>query len=154
MGGRTTDKRIVQQRILTDELRVVVPAAHPWAKRKTVPVKDLTREPFIVREHGSGTRSALEESLAARGVNIAELNVVAELGSTEAMIQGIKNGIGVSILSSMAVAADVKAGTLKTLTLRNLQLTRVFYLTLLKGFSESPAGKAFREFIEAAFLNK
>lgn len=149
VGGRTADRRIVQQPFLTDEMRVVVPASHFWAGRKTVTVADLTQEPFIVRERGSGTRSALEESLAARGAGVEGLNVVAELGSTEAVVQGIKSGIGVSVLSSMAVAEDVRAGTLKTLTLRGIKLTRVFYLAFLRNRSQSPAADAFRKFIEA-----
>ncbi|ABW67962.1 selenium metabolism-associated LysR family transcriptional regulator [Desulfosudis oleivorans] len=149
VGGRTADRRIVQQPFLTDEMRVVVPASHPWAGRKTVAVADLAKEPFIVRERGSGTRSALEESLAARGAGIEGLNVVAELGSTEAVVQGIKSGIGVSVLSSMAVAADVRAGMLKALALRGVKLTRVFYLAFLRDRSQSPAANAFCTLIAA-----
>jgi len=72
-------------------------------------------------------------------------------GSTEAVIQGIKNGIGVSVLPFMAVSADVRAGTLKALVVRNVKLVRTFYLTFLKGHSESPAVRKFRDFLEAAF---
>ena len=74
------------------------------------------------------------------------------MAGTEAVVQGIKSGIGVSVLSSMAVTADVRAGTLKTLALRGVKLTRVFYLAFLRDRSHSPAATAFCKLIEAGRL--
>ncbi len=91
---------------------------------------------------------SIQNSLAQKGLNSKGLNVVAELGSTAAGIQGIKNKIGISILSKIAVAEELSAGRLKALTIDGLDLARKFYLTRHKDRSESPLSKAFIKFLK------
>ena len=74
------------------------------------------------------------------------------MGSTEAVIQGIKSMVGISILSPIAVVDELKAGTLKALTIKDLNLKRSFYLTWHKDRSASPLGKAFMDFIKKSQL--
>ncbi len=153
VGAKTNDKRIYQKKIIDDEMKLIVPAKHRWAEKNSINLKSLIQEPFIIRESGSGTLSSIQKSLSQKGLESSSFNVIAELGSTEAIIQGIKYGIGVSILSTIAVADDLKTGILKALTIRNLNLNREFYLTMHKDRSTSPLGKAFIDFIEKSILN-
>jgi DNA-binding transcriptional LysR family regulator len=150
VGARTGDKRIAQEKTITDDLRLIIPATHKWAKRNSVGMNDLLTEPFIIREKGSGTLASLDNSLKEKGKHISELNVVAELGSTEAVVQGIKGLIGVSILSPIAVSDELNAGTLKALTVKGIDLKRSFFLTWHKDRSLSPLGRAFMEFLRAS----
>lgn len=76
-----------------------------------------------------------------------QLNIVAELGSTAAVIQGIKSRVGISILSPIAVAEDLKAGTVSALEISGVNLKRSFYLTRHKERSPSPLCKTFMAFI-------
>jgi DNA-binding transcriptional LysR family regulator len=113
----------------------------------------MFKEPFIVRERGSGTLKSIKLSLKEKGYTSENLNIIAEMGSTEAVIQGIKSNVGVSILSTIAVAEELKAGTLKALTIKELNLTRSFYLITHKQRSPSPLCKAFIKFLKKEFIN-
>ena len=148
VGAKTRDQRIVQSQLINEEMRVIIPGSHKWADKTNIGIEALTREPFIIRENGSGTWISIQKKLAGRGLSGKSLNVVAELGSTEAVVQGIKSNIGISILSPIAVAEELSAGTLKALMIDGLNLERKFYLIRYKNRSESPLGKAFRKFIE------
>jgi DNA-binding transcriptional LysR family regulator len=148
VGAKSNDQRLVQKELINEEMRAVIPQSHKWAEKNSISIKALTGEPFIIREAGSGTWISIQKQLATQGLASKDLNIVAEMGSTEAVIQGIKSHIGISILSPIAVAEELSAGTLKTLMIDGLNLERKFYLTRYKNRSESPLGKAFREFIE------
>jgi DNA-binding transcriptional LysR family regulator len=92
-------------------------------------------------------------SLKEKGYSSENLNIIAELGSTEAVIQGIKSKVGVSILSTIAVAEELRAGTLKALTIKKLNLKRSFYLITHKRRSPSPLCNAFIIFLKKEFAN-
>ncbi len=147
VGARVNHAGIIQEQIFDDEMRLIVPAGHRWAGRQTVTVASLSSEPFIMREQGSGTLKSLEASLAAKNLRTKDFTVTATLGSTTSVIQGIKSGIGVSILSAIAVADDVRLKTLVSLSVRGLDLRRYFYLTYHKSRSRSPLCDAFMDFL-------
>jgi len=147
VGAESKDKRIVQKRLIQDKMGLVLPGDHKWAGKKQITLPALCHEPFIVRENGSGTLKSLQRSLAQYGSSLEALNVVAELGSTAAVIQGIKSRLGVSILSAIAVADDIRAGTLQILEIEGLDLKRGFYLTRRRNRTASPLCRAFIDFI-------
>ena len=154
VGAKTETKKVAQKKLIEDEMRLVVPADHRWAGEKRVSLKQLVYEPFIVRERGSGTLKSLYQSLRDQGYGIEDLKVVAELGSTQAICQGIKTGAGVSILSKLAVSEDLQAGKLDALDVDGLNLRRNFYLTWHKYRSASPLRQAFVQFVEQKLSNK
>jgi DNA-binding transcriptional LysR family regulator len=145
VGAESREKNLLQERLVEDEMRLIVPSGHPWGSKKKVPLALLLAEPYIVRERGSGTLKSIRENLMRLGHSVEELNVVAEMGSTEAIRQGIRDGIGVSILSTLAVSDDLKSGALKALTIEGLNLTRSFFITRHRQRSLSPLGAAFME---------
>jgi DNA-binding transcriptional LysR family regulator len=147
VGARVSDPRLETHPFLKDELVIAVPAGHPWAGRKTVSVEDLAGEPFILRESGSGTRRIMEERLGKAGISSADLNSVAVVGSSDAVRQSVKAGLGVSILSIRAIRDDVGAGRLFAVRLKGVQLERSFSIILLKGKSRSPLCRAFLDFL-------
>jgi len=149
VGAESRDKSILQERLIDDRMRLIVPADHPWAGLKRVSLDRLLREPFIVRERGSGTLRSIQECLQPMGRGVEELNIVAEMGSSEASRQGIKDKIGVSILSTLAVAEDIEAGSLKALPIEGLNLTRGLYLARRRQRSLSPLAAAFLEFLKS-----
>jgi DNA-binding transcriptional LysR family regulator len=148
VGAEADTKKIVQKKLIEDELRLIVPENHRWAGEKRVALKHLINEPFIVRERGSGTLKSIYQSLSDQGHSLEDLKVVAELGSTQAICQGIKTGAGVSILSTLAVAEDLQAGKLDALEVEGLNLKRNFYLTWHRYRSPSPLSEAFIQFLE------
>lgn len=148
VGARTGDRRILQAQFIEDELCLAVPADHTWVGRKTVPVTALFSEPFIVREPGSGTLKSIQQSFADAGYDIEDLKTAAEMGSTQAVIQAVKGGLGVSILSRIALTDPIKAGSLAALTVEGIDLKRGFYLTWRKHRTVSPLCQAFMTFVQ------
>jgi DNA-binding transcriptional LysR family regulator len=153
VGAKTSNRNICQEKLIKDEMRLIVTCDHKWAEKKNISPDLMFKEPFIVREHGSGTLKSIKMSLKEKGYTSENLNIIAELGSTEAVIQGIKNKVGVSILSTIAVAEELKAGTLKALSIKELNLKRSFYLITHKQRSPSPLCKAFINFLKKEFAN-
>jgi DNA-binding transcriptional LysR family regulator len=154
VGAVSTNTSILQTHLVEDDMCLVVPTDHRWSGNNRITTKQLFAEPFIIREHGSGTLKSIQSSFSEAGLNLNELRVVARIGSTEAIRQGIKNHIGVSILSAIAVSDDVAAGKLKTLAIDGLNLKRAFYLTLHRHRSLSPLCQAFIDFINDQIPNQ
>jgi len=143
VGARAADPRLIQEKIMEDDLRLVVPAGHAWAARREVDLTELSGLPMIVREAGSGTLRTVQQALENRGLDWSTFDIVAEMGSTEAIRQAVRAGLGVSILSVLAIADDLKHGALSALTITGLELGRSFYLTHHRDRTLSPLCRAF-----------
>ncbi len=154
VGARSGDRRIHQEKLIEDELCLATPADHPWADRGTIPVSALFTEPFIIREPGSGTRKSIQQRFADAGYNADDLRTAAEMGSTQAVIQAVKGRLGVSILSRIALADPLKAGSVAALTVDGIDLKRSFYMTRHKHRTLSPLCRAFTDFLTDRFLEK
>lgn len=147
VGAPYNDKNLVQEPLVEDVMSLIVPASHPWAERKSITPDMLSQEPFIAREQGSGTLKSLVQNLTKSGFDPAGLRVVATMGNTAAVRQGIKSGIGVSILSPRAVEDDLENGSLKALSIDGITMTRHFYLSMHKSKTPSPLCASFVEFL-------
>lgn len=147
VGARVSDPRLETRPFLKDELVIAVPAGHRWACKKAVHLGELTEEPFILRESGSGTRRIMEERIGKAGILLADLNTVAVVGSSDAVRQAVKAGLGISILSIRAILDDITAGRLSAVRLKGIQLERSFSIILLKGKSRAPLCHAFLDFL-------
>jgi len=143
IGSQSRDGRLESRAIPGDELLLALPARHPWCGRAAVAPEELLNEPFIQREPGSGTRQVTEEIFVAEGLPPGRLNVVAEMGSSEAVRQGVKSGIGVAILSSLAIEEDLITGSIATVPLEGFHFERPFYLVQRRNRQLSPLAQAF-----------
>ncbi|RPI78561.1 MAG: LysR family transcriptional regulator [Desulfobacteraceae bacterium] len=147
-GSKPSNRNFAIKELWKDELVLAVPAGHAWAGLKEIGLKELVQMPFIARENGSGTLRMVNESLAKSRLKSPEaLKVVARLGSSTAVKQGIKSGLGVSILSKVAVAAELAEGSLKALKIKGLDLGRSFYLICDRRRTVSPPCQAFLDFL-------
>lgn len=99
----------------------------------------LRKSPFLVREPGSGTRKRGEEFLRSIGVEPRSLDLAAQLQSTESILQGVKNGLGLSIVSGIAAADFSNGGGILVFDYDSPLLTRQFYLIHHKNRPHSPA---------------
>jgi len=96
--GEVTRQKMAIEKILSDELLLIVPSYHPWAKKKEISISELTKEPFIIREGGSGTRQMIEKFFALHGIAPQDMRISMVLGSTVAIKEAVENGLGVSIV--------------------------------------------------------
>jgi len=149
VGARLPHRQVEYRELMPDEEVVVVPAGHPWHGKKHITLAELAAEPLLIRERGSGTRAALEAALAAAGVALSSFRIVGEMGSTQAIKQAVKAGVGISVLSRRAVDEESHAGTLWCLRVKDLKVTRAFDMVTHRDRSRSPLAEAFRAFLDA-----
>ncbi len=145
VGAKSDDNQIFQRKLIEDNMCLAVPKNHRWAQKESVFIEDLFEEPFIIREEGSGTLKSIKLNMQSRGYDIQNLRIIAVMGSTEAVRQGIKNYVGISILSSIAIEDDVRAGLLKPIRVKGIELKRCFYLTRHKERTPSPPSLSFEK---------
>lgn len=124
VAGECMGGKMKRETILSDELVLIVSREHPWAKKKNVSILDILKEPFILREEGSGTRQQIEEYFSAHGISIHDMHIALVLGSTASIKEAVEAGIGVSIVSKWAVLRDAAVGRLKLLTFREGSIQR------------------------------
>lgn len=128
VGSKDSNRNLVYQELWDDELVLAIPAEHCWANKNEISINKLFGEPFILRENGSGTLEVINNFFMSASKDIKSLNVVACFGSSTAVKEGIKSGLGVSIISSRAIDMELKAGVLKALKIKNLLMLRKFFL--------------------------
>ncbi len=148
VGARLNIPKLNFEPVIEDELILIAHSKHPLTKEVFVDFDTLKKAPFILRESGSGTRMTMEHILKEKGIEISEMNIVAELGSTEAVRQAVIAGIGTSILSKRAVEIEIKAGSIKEIKLDDMELKRIFYLIYHTQKTLSPLATAFLEFLK------
>lgn len=150
IGSKGSHKSLIYQELWKDELVLAIPAKHRWASKKVVSLTELFEEPFIMRERGSGTLKSMETSLRDPESEMeGSLRVVARFGSSTAVKEGIKAGLGVSILSAKAIDTELKTGILKALRVKGLYMHRSFFLIRDRRRIASPLCQAMIEFLLA-----
>jgi DNA-binding transcriptional LysR family regulator len=147
IGAKTGHKNIRFSRFLDDRLVLIVPRKHPWWKRHFVEPADLLSEPFVLREPGSGSRTTIEKEFDHYNINIEQLNVAAETGSTTAVKQAVKANLGISIVSELAVKEEIKLKILKEVRIKNMEFLRTFFIIQFKNRNLSPTCKTFLDFL-------
>jgi DNA-binding transcriptional LysR family regulator len=127
-GSKFPNHPVIAEDFASDELLLITSSNHPFASKKEVSLSEIFKEPFILREEGSGTRKTLQEALRKKGYNFDDLNVVMELGSTQSVITGVVAGLGISVISEWALKPYLKIDELKAFKIKNLPLKRKIYL--------------------------
>jgi DNA-binding transcriptional LysR family regulator len=150
IGRKSSNKNLASHELWKDELVLALPSTHRWAGKKEVPIQEVVQEPFILREIGSGTLKSMEPYLQGAGLKgIDSLKAVARLGTSTAVKEGIKSGLGISILSAIALETELKAGVLKALRLKGVPMFRYFYLIRDKRRTASPISRSLTDFLIA-----
>lgn len=148
VGSQMDDECLEYKKLWQDEIILAVPKGHHLASKKNVNLKSLQDEPFLMRERGSGTRRILEEKLLKQhGINFGRFNIIAELGSSTAIKEGIKKGLGISFLSSWSVQSEIKRDELKVVALKDFEVQRFFFLVRDKRRATSPICSTFQDFL-------
>ncbi|MCB8838151.1 LysR family transcriptional regulator [Aurantimonas sp. VKM B-3413] len=97
-----------------DRLVLVVGKDHPWARRESVPPADYAGSDWVLREIGSGTRAEFEDLLAGLGIAMADLPVLLEFPSNEAVLAAVEAGSIATVLSDRAAVPALSAGRVVT----------------------------------------
>lgn len=135
------------RRFREEPLRVIVPPSHPWAKLSALSPERLLEEPMIGGERGTGTGRILRELL---GPALGEIEMRYGMGSTEAVKQAVKAGLGISVVFASAVVDELRAGTLMALPLMGVELSKSLYVVTREHVPESAPAMRFAALLPAA----
>lgn len=150
IGVRAARPHLEARPFACDRLALVVPAGHPLARRRSVTLGQLLRQPLVVREAGSGSRCCLEQALNRDGKSLGDLTVVAELGSNEAIKEAVLRGLGVAVLSLHVVQKEVDGGQLRALAVADLPLRRDMFVVWDGRRALPTPARLFLDLLEAA----
>jgi DNA-binding transcriptional LysR family regulator len=148
VGRKTESPHLEFRHFATDSMVLVVPPNHTWSRRNQVSFKQLCKQPLVLREADSGLRHCFEKELARLGKSLFDLEVALELGSNEAIKEAVMRGLGLAVLSSYAVAKEVKAGQLVAMKVTDLQLDREMFVVWDRRRGLSAPARAFLFFLE------
>lgn len=144
IGLPPENQDIASESFMENPLVVIAPPEHPLCKSKRIPVKRLAKEIFLVREPGSGTRSAMERFFA---VNKIPINKGMETDTTEAIKQAVQAGMGLGIMSQHTAELELETGRLKVLDVQGFPIRRYWHVVNRKNKRLSGVAQAFREFL-------
>jgi DNA-binding transcriptional LysR family regulator len=130
VGAKLGNEHIKYMPFIEDEL-IVVSSPH-LSKNRMMTLQELLKLPMVLREEGSGTRKETEKFLANKGISLENVHISGVFGSTDAIKQAVKAGLGVSILSKFSVADELKYKILEEIKLTDIQMKRRFYIVTHK----------------------
>jgi DNA-binding transcriptional LysR family regulator len=110
--GAVQAPALTMRKVGTDQLIVVTGPAHEWRTAAKLSWDTLFSGQWILREHGSGTRSVFEDAMRVAGYNPERLKIALELPSNEAICSAVLSGNYVTAISELVAAPHLAAGTL------------------------------------------
>lgn len=129
---------------IDNEMVVVAPPEHPLLQQKNISLQRLAKERFLVREPGSGTRMAVDRLFAQHNI---EIQPYMELGSAEAIKQGVLAGLGISVLSRRNIDLELANDHIAILDVEHFPLVRRWYAVHLGGKKLSLVARTFLDYI-------
>ena len=145
VGAKLESRQVDYKSFLDDELIAVT--SDSYDARKNISISDLTGLPIVMREQGSGTRREFEKILEREGIDFQHLNVIGIFGSTDAVKQAVKEGMGVSIISRRSVKDELKCGSLKEITIKDVNMRRQFHIITHRKRTLPHLYKVFMEYL-------
>ncbi len=145
--GDVTSRELAVRPILRDELTAICSASHRFAGRSSISLAELVGEPLILREEGSGTRAKLEAVFREHGLSIEPAWSSYSFG---AIREAVLRGLGVTVMSPLIVADELRSGRLWAASIEDANLSRTFDLVYRKNKIFSRSLKRFAELCEFA----
>lgn len=129
---------------LDNPLVVIAPEGHALAQRKRLSLDHISKENFLMREEGSGTRYAIEEFMKRQG---CALNIRMTIESNEAIKHSVMSGLGISILSSHTLTYGGDTGLVR-LNVAKTPIEAHWHFVWLKAKEHTVLGQAFLEYVQ------
>ena len=144
MGQPPAGRDLISETFMANPLVVIATPGHRLAGRSQIPFEDLRDETFLMRERGSGTRSAMERHFAKHGVRFTSSM---EMNTNEAVKQSVEAGLGLGIVSLHTVELEREVGRLITLDVETFPIMRRWYVVHRRDKRLSSVALAFKEFV-------
>ncbi|MEP0806770.1 MAG: LysR family transcriptional regulator [Chloroflexota bacterium] len=134
-----------------DRIVLIVHPNHPWAKYGQAMPSDLLDQPIVKCEETTGTCETVAEGLKQHNITMDNLNIVMELGSTEAVAMSVERGVGIAFVSEMVAARGLALGRLKKVEVEGMDLRRKIYMARHIGFPFTRAQSLFWDFVKSQY---
>lgn len=131
--GQSKNQSIKYSEFLKDELVLVCNNSNPLINKEQITLEELKSLRFITREQGSGTLEVIEHALKPFGINLSQLTIEMQLGSTESIKSYLMNSDCVAFISIHAIEKELKNNELVIIDIDNFVIERFFYIISLKG---------------------
>ena len=146
VGAARPHRGLVFEPFVRDELVVICPPDHALAKRKRIALADLAAQPLILQQRGSGVRAVLEAAFRAAGIRMRDLDVTLEIGLQQSVRVAVLDGLGITVISRLAVDRDLAEGRLVAVEVEGAVLARDFSLVRHAGRTSSRVSEGFVEY--------
>ena len=153
VGTQIETSNCIFEPFYKDKLVVITPVNQKYLQMKEegFHIKDLLKEPIIMREEGSGTRKEIKKFLNHMKINDGSLNIIATLNSTEAIKRSVANNMGISIISNLAVQDYIKEKRVLAFDLAEENIYRNLYIVRNKEMYMSKSSLKFIKFMREIF---
>lgn len=149
VGMRVEDDRIECTPFCHDQMVLITPVNEHFLhlKQQGCTIRELMREPVIMRETGSGSKKTADRFLESMGISEGSLNIVARVNDQEAIKNMVSGGLGVSIISQMAARSILAEKRVLSFPLDDDASGRTIYLIHRKDFILAPHIQGFLKFM-------
>ena len=144
MGTPPREMRTNAARFARHPMGFVASPGHPLMKKKNVSLADVVQANLMVRERGSGTRTAVEKLFKEGG---HALNFGSEVSSNEAIKRMVSAGLGLGFLSVHACALEFEAGLIKLLPMTGNPVEAHWHVMHLTDHPIPKVAAAFEDFV-------
>ncbi|MDH5368987.1 MAG: LysR substrate-binding domain-containing protein, partial [Gammaproteobacteria bacterium] len=135
---------LIAESFAENPLVVVAACDHPLASKKKITLKTLQDETFVVREQGSGTRTAMQRFFDEHNMEITSSMAMNE---NEAIKQAVQAGMGLGIVSLHTLELELETKRLVILDVEDFPIMRHWYLVHRKEKRLPPMAQAFKDFV-------
>ena len=127
VGGEISDdlkKNLTIQPFVYDELSLIIPKSHPFAKKKKVNKEDLYCLNFITLNSNSTIKKFIDNILIQNQIETKQLKTILQLNSIEAIKTAVSLGLGAAFVSSSAIEKEIKLQTIEIVKIENIKMNR------------------------------
>ena len=144
MGRPPEDAELVTEAFADNPLVVIAAPDHPLVEMQPIPLYMLQDQTFVVREKGSGTRTAMQRFFEEHNLSIT---TSMEMNENEAIKQAVQAGMGLGIVSIHTIELELETKRLVILDVEDFPIMRHWYLVHRKEKRLSPITQAFKDFV-------
>jgi DNA-binding transcriptional LysR family regulator len=144
MGTPPASMELTAESFMDNPLVAIAAPTHPLAGKRNIPLQRLQEETFLIREKGSGTRSATERFFVEHGLSLSK---TMEMSSSESIKQGVEAGLGLGLLSMHTLEMELTLKRLVILDIKELPIRRNWYIMHRTGKRLSAVAQNFKTFV-------
>ena len=128
-----------------DEIVLVLPPSHPYARRKSIKLQELYKLKFVVLDPHHRTRQVIDERLIDGEIDIERLQVEMCFSSLEAIKNAVQAGLGAAFVSSLSIQNELELGLLRQVAIKDVSFRQKISTLVSADHLCSPSVDSFQQ---------